>query len=156
MSAFLIITELIIIITILLVHRSEKKETEKKHHDKVEELIISSKAHANECIRIALSEYKASAYHITEGNPPNPDERLYETSDCIHLSGPVDFIVFKNLTKNILNGDKMGSIEVIFVNLNSDKSHVSDSEMMIQEAIRHGRVKFEAIYYDHFDRISAG
>lgn len=62
----------------------------------------------------------------------------FNPKDCRQLGQPIDYIVFKGLSKNNLE-------EIVFVEIKTGKSKMNKREMSIRDIIKEGRVSHKVI-----------
>lgn len=67
----------------------------------------------------------------------------YDPSDAHFLGMPIDYVIFKNLSKR-LNGENE-PIEVVFVEVKTGKSQLTGQQPAIKDAVDNLRVKFETL-----------
>lgn len=66
----------------------------------------------------------------------------YNLSDARFIGSPVDYIVFDGYS----DGSGKNIKEIVFVEVKTGSSRLSDSELAVKEAVDSGRVRFEVVY----------
>src|SRR6266581_3698324 len=74
--------------------------------------------------------------------------RLYNPADARFIGTPIDYIIFKNLSK--VNSPEEAPIEIVFVDVKTGKSVLTKSQQMIQDAVsgEKRRVGFHTVRLD--------
>ena len=67
----------------------------------------------------------------------------YEPADARFIGSPIDYIIFKNMTKNGNGNDE--PIEVILMEVKTGKSSLTKRENQIKKAIEMQNVRFETL-----------
>lgn len=68
----------------------------------------------------------------------------YKLSDARFLGSPIDYIVFNGYSDIGVNGGEIK--EIIFIEVKTGNSQLSNTEIAVKNAIDNKRVKFEIVY----------
>ena len=69
----------------------------------------------------------------------------YEPSDAKFLGDPIDYVIFKNMSKFDKNNEDNEPIEVVLVDVKTGKSNLSDKQKAIRDAVEQNRVSFDVV-----------
>jgi|LWDU01.1.fsa_nt_gi predicted Holliday junction resolvase-like endonuclease len=141
---------LIIIVGVLIKlrkkHENEIEEWKQKHEDDIEELKQSIKKERDTAVGQSRNVLKGK---IGEQVSPLMPEfyTKYEPSDARFMGSPIDFVIFKNMSKfDKKTKDEENPIEVVLVDIKIGKSAtLSPLQKAIREAIIEKRVSFDVI-----------
>ncbi|MEN2998910.1 MAG: Holliday junction resolvase-like protein [Brevinematia bacterium] len=97
--------------------------------------------------KIAISSSKAVIKgKVSEQIFPLTPFFKYKLSDARFLGTPVDYIVFDGYSE--LEGDRGVIREIVFIEVKTGRSQLSNTELAIKDAIDNKRVKFDIVYLD--------
>ncbi len=71
---------------------------------------------------------------------PLTEEFQYLANDARFLGSPVDYLVFDGLSES-------GEVEVVFLEIKSGQSRLSEREARVREAVDAGRVRWEELRF---------
>ena len=71
----------------------------------------------------------------------------YEPADARFLGSPIDFVIFKNLSK-FDNKEKREPIEVVLLEIKTGKKGLDPNQNAIKKAVQEGKVTFDVIKPD--------
>ena len=136
-----VITTIFLIIIVVFLIKLQKKHNEdikklKQDNEKAKELSLnqqrsSVKGKINEQVAPFMPEFSEK----------------YAASDARFLGSPIDFVIFKNMSKfDKTTKDEKNPIEVVLVDIKTGKSkRLTDLEKAIKIACEEGRVSFDQI-----------
>jgi len=141
---------LIIIVGVLIKlrkkHENEIEEWKQKHENEIEEWKQSIKKEREAAVGQSRNVLKGK---IGEQVSPLMPEfyTKYEPSDARFMGSPIDFVIFKNMSKfDKKTKDEENPIEVVLVDIKIGKSAgLSPLQKSIREAIIEKRVSFDVI-----------
>ncbi|MBL7002124.1 MAG: endonuclease [Nitrosopumilus sp.] len=130
-----------LLMTIILILYFKLQSKHKQDMDELKEdhkkILASSKNTQRSVLKGKIHEQMAPLF-------PEFYEK-YEASDARFLGSPIDYVIFKNLSKF----DKMKKdnepIEVVLVDVKTGKNTLEKNQKAIQDAINEKRVSFEVI-----------
>ena len=136
-----VITTIFLIIIVVFLIKLQKKHNEdikklKQDNEKAKELSLNQQRSS---VKGKISEQVA---------PFMPEfSEKYAASDARFLGSPIDFVIFKNMSKfDKTTKDEKNPIEVVLVDIKTGKSkRLSDLEKAIKIACEEGRVSFDQI-----------
>lgn len=67
----------------------------------------------------------------------------YEPADARFIGNPIDYVIFKNMTKNNNGNDE--PIEIVFLEVKTGSSNLTPRENKIKKAIEAQRIGFETL-----------
>ena len=119
---------------------------QKKHNEDIKKL----KQDNEKAKELSLNQQRSSVKgKINEQVAPFMPEfsEKYAASDARFLGSPIDFVIFKNMSKfDKTTKDEKNPIEVVLVDIKTGKSkRLSDLEKAIKIACEEGRVSFDQI-----------
>ena len=144
-----VITTIFLIIIVVFLIKLQKKHNEdikklKQDNEKAKELSLnqqrsSVKGKINEQVAPFMPEFSEK----------------YAASDARFLGSPIDFVIFKNMSKfDKTTKDEKNPIEVVLVDIKTGKSkRLTNLEKAIKIACEEGRVSFDQIDIEDSDKI---
>jgi len=137
-TLYAIIALLVIIILILYFklqskHKQDMDELKEDH----KKILASSKNTQRSILKGKIHEQMAPLF-------PEFYEK-YEASDARFLGSPIDYVIFKNLSKFDKMKNDNEPIEVVLVDVKTGKNTLEKNQKAIQDAINEKRVSFEVI-----------
>ncbi len=121
-------------VVFLALYLKAKKET------KVQALDIVKRIQEERSAAIASSRNTVRGQVNEEMLPLFPDFP-YSLSDCKFVSAPIDYVVYKGMSKT--RDSHEGDIEIILAEVKMNNAKLSHVQKKILEAVKSGRVKFE-------------
>jgi predicted Holliday junction resolvase-like endonuclease len=135
-----ITTIFLMIIVIFLI------KLQKKHNDDVEELKQNNSKAITRALNAQRSSTKGKINEQVASLMPEFSEK-FKASDARFLGSPIDFVIFKNMSKfDKIIKDEENPIEIVLVDIKTGKSkRLTDLEKAIKIACEEGRISFEQI-----------
>ena len=135
-----ITTIFLMIIVIFLI------KLQKKHNDDVEELKQNNSKAITRALNAQRSSTKGKINEQVASLMPEFSEK-FKASDARFLGSPLDFVIFKNMSKfDKIIKDEENPIEIVLVDIKTGKSkRLTDLEKAIKIACEEGRISFEQI-----------
>ena len=143
-----VITTIFLMIIVIFLIKLQKKHNEdikklKQDNEKAKELSLnqqrsSVKGKINEQVAPFMPEFSEK----------------YAASDARFLGSPIDFVIFKNMSKfDKTTKDEKNPIEVVLVDIKTGKSkRLTNLEKAIKIACEEGRVSFDKIDIEESDK----
>ncbi len=70
----------------------------------------------------------------------------YEPADARFIGTPIDYVIFKNMSK--FSNENKEPLEIVFVEVKSGNPSLTPKEKAVKEAVENQRVKFETLRLD--------
>lgn len=124
-----------------------------KYEEKIKSLMIEHEKDKRESIQKSVGRSRNTIKgQIAERLAPILPGFPYLPSDCRFIGNPIDYLVIKGYTEYSNNPSEQ--LEIVIVEIKSNKSNLSNIQKAIANAIAEKRVKFEVVVVNDKGEIS--
>ncbi len=134
------------LLTYFMLSNSRNSSVVAEYEQKIQQLQLAHQEEIQRAVKKSLNTSRATIKgRVAEQFAPLLPEFEYLPSDAKFLGDPVDYVIFDGYTDWRDGNLPSDAIEVILMDIKSGQARLSQGQLAIAEAIKHGRVRFETL-----------